>query len=377
MYERLKDAAMRVERRHLALENRARTKPSSSPWTRRKGKSFQMRRPKEVHVEQKPESSKADLETNRATKEAQGMRCFKCKRTGHKARECKSIASGSPGTAMSLSARVREAGCSAACTKQTRSCRKLLPNIVGKRSTIDVTILGRDRKALLDTRSEVSILPAKVLQQAMDDRIDIDTAVKEVPLPRSLKITDASGRVMDFLTAVELDVVNKSDNTKTLVQMLVSQGKEDLVILGTNAIPSMGYQVKKSLRGPREKKTTRQREETESNPVAVVKQRVFIAPGQTKYVDLKCKEEWSEAVLNTKDKRILNGLCKIDLDGVTKVAVVNTSDEPMVMRKGQEVGEWEKAYWDELRFRDTPADILCSQGKSMSVKKSWIPCSSC
>nr|CDJ98075.1 Gap-Pol polyprotein-like [Haemonchus contortus] len=205
----------------------------------------------------------------------------------------------------------------------------------------------------------------------MDDGIDIDTAVKEVPLPRS-------------------------DNTKTLVQMLVSQGKEDLAILGTNAIPSMGYQVKKSLRGPREKKTARQREETESNPVAVVKkslrgprekktarqreetesnpvavvkQRVFIAPGQTKYVDLKCEEEWSEAVLNTKDKRIPNGLCKIDLAGVTKVAVVNTSDEPMVMRKGQEVGEWEKAYWDELRFRDTPTDILCSQGKSMSVKK--------
>uniref|UniRef100_A0A7I4Z2N0 Reverse transcriptase domain-containing protein n=1 Tax=Haemonchus contortus TaxID=6289 RepID=A0A7I4Z2N0_HAECO len=203
----------------------------------------------------------------------------------------------------------------------------------------------------------------------MDDGIDIDTAVKEVPLPRSLKITDASGRVMDFLTAVELDVVNRSDNTKTLVQMLVSQGKEDLAILGTNAIPSMGYQVKKSLRGPREKKTARQREETESNPVAVVKQRVFIAPGQTKYVDLKCEEEWSEAVLNTKDKRIPNGLCKIDLAGVTKVAVVNTSDEPMVMRKGQEVGEWEKAYWDELRFRDTPTDILCSQGKSMSVKK--------
>ncbi|XGW33798.1 hypothetical protein V3C99_017893 [Haemonchus contortus] len=202
----------------------------------------------------------------------------------------------------------------------------------------------------------------------MDDGIDIDTAVKEVPLPRSLKITYASGRVMDFLTAVELDVVNRSD-TKTLVQMLVSQGKEDLAILGTNAIPSMGYQVKKSLRGPREKKTARQREETESNPVAVVKQRVFIAPGQTKYVDLKCEEEWSEAVLNTKDKRIPNGLCKIDLAGVTKVAVVNTSDEPMVMRKGQEVGEWEKAYWDELRFRDTPTDILCSQGKSMSVKK--------
>ncbi|VDO46668.1 unnamed protein product [Haemonchus placei] len=62
MYERLKDAAMRVERRHLALENRARTKPSSSPWTQKKGKSFQMRHPKEVHVEQKLESSKADLE---------------------------------------------------------------------------------------------------------------------------------------------------------------------------------------------------------------------------------------------------------------------------------------------------------------------------
>ncbi|VDO06524.1 unnamed protein product [Haemonchus placei] len=73
--------------------------------------------------------------------------------------------------------------------------------------------------------------------------------------------------------------------------MLVFEGKEDLIILGINAFPSMGYQVKKSLRGPREKKTSRQREETESNPVAVAKQRVFIAPVPTKYVDLKCEEE--------------------------------------------------------------------------------------
>ncbi|XGW34157.1 hypothetical protein V3C99_018177 [Haemonchus contortus] len=172
----------------------------------------------------------------------------------------------------------------------------------------------------------------------MNDGIDIDTAVKEV-------FTDASRRGMDFSTAVELDVVNRRDNNEILVQMLVSEGKEDFVILGTTAIPSMGYQVKKSLRGPREK-TSRQREETESNPVAVVKQRVFIAPGPTKYVDLKCEEEWSEAVLSTKNKRIPNGLYKIGIDVVTKVAVVNTSDEPMVMRKGQQVGEWENAYCD-------------------------------
>ncbi|KAK6013854.1 zinc knuckle, partial [Ostertagia ostertagi] len=350
MYERLKDAAMRVERRHLALENRAGNKPSSSPWTQKKGRGFQLRRSKEVHMEQNLEGSKTDIETNRASKEAQGMRCFKCKKTGHKARECKSIASGSSGNAMSLSARIRKAGCSAACTKQTRSCRKLSPTIVGKRSTIDVTILGRDRKALLDTGSEVSILPAKVLQQAMNDGIDIDTAVKEVPLPRSLKITDASGRAMDFLTAVELDIVNKRDNRKLLYKCWCPK-------------------VKKSLQGPREKKMLRQREETEPNPVAVVAQRVFIAPGQTKYVDLKCEKKWSEAVLSTTDKRIPNGLCKVDVDGMTKVAVVNISDEPMVIRKGQEVGEWEKAYWDEFRFNDSPADILCTQGKPMSAKE--------
>lgn len=43
-----------------------------------------------------------------------------------------------------------------------------------------VDILGQTRNALMDTVSEVSILPVKVLQRALDDGIDIDTQVREL-----------------------------------------------------------------------------------------------------------------------------------------------------------------------------------------------------
>ncbi|KAK6018633.1 hypothetical protein OSTOST_15771 [Ostertagia ostertagi] len=73
-------------------------------------------------------------------------------------------------------------------------------------------------------------------------------------------------------------------------------------------------------------------------------------------------------MLNSSDKRVPNSLCKVNI-GVAKVAVVNVTSEPIVMRKGQEVGKWENVYWDDLRFRDTPTDLLCSQGKPMSAEK--------
>ncbi|KAK6056970.1 zinc knuckle [Cooperia oncophora] len=273
------------------------------------------------------------------------MKCFRCKGTGHKARDCKSTAAREPKSPMSLSARVREAKCSNVRTKYGQLHGKSSPRIVGKRSTIDVKVLGRDRKALLDTGSEVSILPSRVLKEAMSDGIDIDAVVKEIPVPKSLKITDASGRVMNFLTAVDIDVADKSDNKHSLVRMLVSRSEEDLIILGTNAISRMGYEVRK-ISCEKEDRTMERQQGSEECPAAVVARRVFIAPGETKDVDLTCRRQWSEAILHTKDGRIPDGLCEVSANGIAKVTVVNTTQEPMVIQKGQEVGEWENAYWE-------------------------------
>ncbi|KAK6061989.1 hypothetical protein COOONC_00338 [Cooperia oncophora] len=179
MNERLKDAAMRAERRHVALESRAKSKPPHSSWIKAKGKRFQRRSTKEAYKGLKEENCKTEIVASRdskANKELQNMKCFRCKGTGRKARDCKSAAAREPKSPMSLSVRVK--------------------------------VLGRDRKALLDTGSEVLILPSRVLKEAMSDGIDIDAVVKGIPVPKSLKITDVSGRVMNFLTAVDIDVAD-------------------------------------------------------------------------------------------------------------------------------------------------------------------------
>ncbi|KAK6049324.1 zinc knuckle, partial [Cooperia oncophora] len=120
MYERLKDAAMRAERRHLALESRAKSKPPHSSWIEAKGKRFQRRSTKEAYRGHKEENCKTEIvasQDSKANKELQNMKCFRCKGTGHKARDCKSTAAREPKSPMSLSARVREAKCSNVRTK--------------------------------------------------------------------------------------------------------------------------------------------------------------------------------------------------------------------------------------------------------------------
>ncbi|VDO86356.1 unnamed protein product [Haemonchus placei] len=70
-----------------------------------------------------------------------------------------------------------------------------------------------------------------------------------------------------------------------------------------------------------------------------------------------------------KDRRILEGLCDVDANGTARIAIVNTSSEPMVIKKWQRIGEWESAYRDDMHFKDAPTDMLCNQGKPMSEKE--------
>lgn len=149
--------------------------------------------------------------------------------------------------------------------------------LFGNRTTLEINVLGRKVIALLDTGSELSILPVGILQQALGDGIDIDTEVKELILPEAATITDASGTTMKFLTAVELPVKDESDGQEVVVKMFVSMRQHDTVIIGTNAIPAMGYKISKIMRKP----------EDEKQPTAVVAGRVYTPSGEAGFVKLK------------------------------------------------------------------------------------------
>lgn len=127
----------------------------------------------------------------------------------------------------------------------------------------------------------MSVLPVGVLQHALSDGIDIDTEVKELPLPEAVTVTDASGAKMAFLTAVELPVTDNSSKQAWEVQMFVLLKKHGMIILGTNAMAAIGYHFSKRIEQP----------EVGKHSMAVVSERVYIP--QRKLVWLNSKVQLS------------------------------------------------------------------------------------
>ncbi|KAK6031771.1 zinc knuckle [Ostertagia ostertagi] len=140
MYERLKDAAMRAERRHLSLKNRKSTEFSQTTGVTSRGQRNVRRNYfKENDISQIKAKSSVELEDNEDRKgNKERLKCFKCKSTGHKARECKNTATSEVSRPMSLSARVRGVKCTKVHSKHGH-IRNRSPHIFGKRSIIEVT----------------------------------------------------------------------------------------------------------------------------------------------------------------------------------------------------------------------------------------------
>ncbi|VDL81456.1 unnamed protein product [Nippostrongylus brasiliensis] len=64
-------------------------------------------------------------------------------------------------------------------------------------------MFGRTWAGLLDTGSEITILPAEVLLQAKSGGVDTDRDVKECPMEESKPVLYASGARMQFVTVVK------------------------------------------------------------------------------------------------------------------------------------------------------------------------------
>ncbi|KAK6024927.1 hypothetical protein OSTOST_09187 [Ostertagia ostertagi] len=67
--------------------------------------------------------------------------------------------------------------------------------LVGEQTTTEVHLLGMSVRALLDTGSQISIIPLRILQTAWESGFDLDADVEEIPLEQQKQVLDASGRL--------------------------------------------------------------------------------------------------------------------------------------------------------------------------------------
>ncbi|VDP62983.1 unnamed protein product [Heligmosomoides polygyrus] len=224
--------------------------------------------------------------------------------------------------------------------------------LFGPKSVRLVQMLDMEVKALLDTGSEMSIVPIWVLQQARKKNIDLDTYVTKIPRVEAV-VRNASGEIMTFLDTICVPVT--MCGSTQLVPFHVGDCVDELVILGTNALELFGIRL-----GPVDNEGMKK---TEPEMVeAVIKERTFIPAHSSRVATLNADTGPGEYVLWSSSDTIEHGVCRVTADGSAAVTVWNPSDEARVLHKGEVVGEWAREEWTPLHAFDNGADML-EEGK--------------
>ncbi|VDO76116.1 unnamed protein product [Heligmosomoides polygyrus] len=158
-------------------------------------------------------------------------------------------------------------------------------DLVGAQTTAQVQLLGMTRTALLDTGSQVSIIPLQMLVNALQN---------------GKAVYDASGNPTSFKGAAKLTVeVDKGPRHR--IGLSVMAGGDDVIVLGTNALKKLGWSLApnaQSSRGRAEvsrgrrhqrqqaevKEAAVQQRRTKASEVIAVARRICLKPGETKVV---------------------------------------------------------------------------------------------
>ncbi|VDL80311.1 unnamed protein product, partial [Nippostrongylus brasiliensis] len=184
--------------------------------------------------------------------------------------------------------------------------RSGLPNgLVGTQSTVRVQLLGMKCTALMDTGSQVSILPARLLSAARKNGFDVDADVEEITLKKPARVYDASGHRMAFQGAVKLSLQVDHGETQRIA-FLVDSAKHGMILLGTNALPKLGWKLmpdkpqwrartkaKESKKKPGSRRGMHgpvQQHNTKSSKEVRVAGRVYLKPGETKMISVYCDD---------------------------------------------------------------------------------------
>ncbi|KAK5970517.1 Zinc knuckle, partial [Trichostrongylus colubriformis] len=292
VYERMKDAALRIE--HLRRQRRdfsgrrfsrqeryqegSKQPPAAKTPTcsdeRRKGKDSYARQNSKPRRQEQEEEPEQRLNPNK---------CGKCGKKGHNAEECWSK-KGKKETSSSFSATLRGWSCKVA-TADTQ-----VSSLIGPKHMVRLQCLGLELPAMIDTGSQLTIMPLSFLLKARDAGADMDTLCKEVKAEQ-LEVFDASGNKMDFLGCMETKMELVGGN-RGIIQMHVKRLRDEVVLLGTNALEVLGVKIiissdtqaqtrakQKSARDERGGNLLKEKGETpQATSMAVIAKRSYVKP---------------------------------------------------------------------------------------------------
>ncbi|RCN37073.1 reverse transcriptase [Ancylostoma caninum] len=228
--------------------------------------------------------------------------------------------------------------------------------LFGCRSVAQVDIMGMQVEALLDTGSETSIIPIALFKAARDCNVDIDAFVERIPGIEAV-IRNASGQRMQFLDTIRMEV--GLDGARRWIAFHVGDGLDKLVILGTNALEQFGIHLVREEKQAPVVQEDEQKADAIHEPAstqAVVAQRTYVPPGARGNVELLGNP--GDTMLWSNNKFVSHGCCTISREGTVKIPVVNTGTEPMVLQKGQVIGEFSDDEFLPVKIAPDHSDML-------------------
>uniref|UniRef100_A0A7I4Z2W1 Retroviral aspartyl protease n=1 Tax=Haemonchus contortus TaxID=6289 RepID=A0A7I4Z2W1_HAECO len=202
--------------------------------------------------------------------------------------------------------------------------------------TVEAKVLDLRVPAIVDTGSMISI-PVGILAKAQKEGYDVDS-LEVLSEDSIIPVFDASRNRMDFLGVVKI-AVELEEGNKVNVAFHIADDKEAEILLGTNSLGKLSVQVVLPPQEP-----TLQAEAPER---VVVARRMYIPPYGK--VLVSARHEGSsdgERILWPTKHGIAAGVFKITNQEV-KVPMINNSEEPMILREGEEIGHWETEKWWE------------------------------
>ncbi|KAK6026331.1 zinc knuckle, partial [Ostertagia ostertagi] len=276
---------------------------------------------------------------------SENRKCYSCSRYGHVARECplrttrvnqiEPKNSAPTQKQETLSSIIKQARCMGVAVKESPT---ETGDLIGQRITVPLEVKGERCEALVDTGSMISIVPVGLLARIQDKGFDVDSWTM-IPKSELRPVFDASNNRMNFLAAVYIKVTVAGGEAQE-VAFHVSPQKGSEVILGTNALKRLGIEVSM---GKRKAST---REEESVNKVLVVGRR-YIPPRDKALVEVFCEGEescTSEKVLWPSRQGMAAGVYTIR-EKKTTVPIHNNSNEPMLLKEGDQVGYWDTDKW--------------------------------